>query len=233
MPACSPRTFSCSCAAGRRVSSEAISTFSFCRSASRRAILAAVVVLPEPCRPTSISGTGAGALRSIGCASEPSISTSWSWTILTTIWPGVTERMTSCADGARAHLVGERAHHVERDVGLDQRAAHLAHRLADVGLRQRAAPGQPVEDATEAFRQGFEHSSVSFQAYAPAGASALADAGLRSPAPVGFSYLRLFSELAGIYETPAGKSTKGRAAVTAMPGSSRGARPCRRRAPAR
>ena len=94
-PTCSPSTRSCSCAAGRRVSSEAISTFFFCRSVRRRASLAVVVVLPEPCRPTIISGTGAGAFRSIGTASAPSVSTSWSWTIFTTIWPGFTERISS------------------------------------------------------------------------------------------------------------------------------------------
>ena len=62
--------------------------------------------------------------------------------------------MTSCADGAGPHLVGEGAHDVERDVGLDQGAAHLAHRLVDVGLGQRAAPGQPVEDAGRGVRKG-------------------------------------------------------------------------------
>src|ERR1700722_17689230 len=40
-------------------------------------------------------GTGAGALRSIGSAVAPSVSTSWSCTILTTIWPGVTDFTTS------------------------------------------------------------------------------------------------------------------------------------------
>ncbi len=50
------------------------------------------------------------------------------------------------ADGLLLHPVDERAHHVERDVGLEQRAAHLAHGLADVGLGQRAAPRQLVED---------------------------------------------------------------------------------------
>ena len=33
--------------------------------------MAVVVVLPEPCRPTIMMTTGAGALRSIGCALEP------------------------------------------------------------------------------------------------------------------------------------------------------------------
>ena len=43
-----PRIASCSCAAGRRVSSEAISTRFLSRSVRRLAIFAVVVVLPEP-----------------------------------------------------------------------------------------------------------------------------------------------------------------------------------------
>ena len=54
------------------------------------------------------------------------------------------------ADGPLLHPVGKGAHHVERDVGLEQRAPHLAHRLADIGLGQRAAPRQLVEDRAEA-----------------------------------------------------------------------------------
>ncbi len=82
-------------AAGRRVSSDAISTLRFCTSVRRLAIFAVVVVLPEPCRPTIMMTTGAGALRSIGCASAPSVSISASCTIFTTIWPGVTDLITS------------------------------------------------------------------------------------------------------------------------------------------
>src|SRR5262249_20491890 len=51
--------------------------------------------LPEPCRPTIMIGTGAGALRSIGSPRVPRVSISWSCTIFTTIWPGVTDLMTS------------------------------------------------------------------------------------------------------------------------------------------
>ena len=50
-PTCWPSTASCSCAAGRFTSSEAISTLRLSRSVRRLAILAAVVVLPAPCRP--------------------------------------------------------------------------------------------------------------------------------------------------------------------------------------
>ena len=54
------------------------------------------------------------------------------------------------ADGLGLHLVGEVAHHLERHVGLEQRAAHLAHGLRHVAVGQRPAPGQLVEDARQA-----------------------------------------------------------------------------------
>ena len=66
------------------------------------------------------------------------------------------------ADGLLADLVGERSHDLERHVGLDERAADLAQRGRDVGLRQRAAAGEAVQDRAEAFLQRFEHSSSSF-----------------------------------------------------------------------
>ena len=61
------------------------------------------------------------------------------------------------ADRAVAHLVGEGAHHVERDVGLEQRAAHFAQRLVDVGLGERAAPRELVENAGELVGKALEH----------------------------------------------------------------------------
>ena len=59
----------------------------------------------------------------------------------------------SCTDRLLADALGEAPDDVERDVGLEQRAAHLAHRGVDVGLRQRTASRQPIENATELFRQ--------------------------------------------------------------------------------
>ena len=65
------------------------------------------------------------------------------------------------ADGLLAHLVGEGAHHFQRHVGLEQRTAHLAQRCRDIGLRQRAAAGQAVQDGAKALLKRFKH-SVSF-----------------------------------------------------------------------
>ena len=115
--------------------------------------MAAVVVLPEPCSPTSMMPTGGGrvevepvACPRAGSPAPPSISTRWSWTILTTIWPGVTERTTSWPTAFSRTRVDEVAHHRQRDIGLEQRDADLAHRRADIVLAQRAAAAQPVED---------------------------------------------------------------------------------------
>ena len=61
------------------------------------------------------------------------------------------------ADRLGAGAVDERAHDLERDVGLEQRAAHLAHRSVDVLLGERAAAGQLVQYAGELFGQALEH----------------------------------------------------------------------------
>ena len=92
--ACSPRTRSCSRAAGLEVSAGTSRGKRFFFSLIHLAILAAVVVLPEPCRPTSMITAGRP-LNSRSVVVPPSNSTSSSWTILVTICAGVTEVNTS------------------------------------------------------------------------------------------------------------------------------------------
>ena len=71
------------------------------------------------------------------------------------------DRPDNCsADRLLADFFGEAPDHIERDVRFQQRAAHLAHRRIDIGLRQRAAPRQPIEYATKLFRQIVEHLSL-------------------------------------------------------------------------
>ena len=53
------------------------------------------------------------------------------------------------ADRLRLHAVDEVAHHVERDIGFEQRAAHLAHGFRHVSLAQRALAGELVEDGAK------------------------------------------------------------------------------------
>ena len=61
------------------------------------------------------------------------------------------------ADRLLGRLVDELAHHRQRHVGLEQGDPDLAHRPAHVGLGQRAAAAQPVEDGAEAVAQTVEH----------------------------------------------------------------------------
>jgi hypothetical protein len=64
-----------------------------------------------------------------------------------TCWPGVTDLVTAAAGGLLLHRLDELARDGERNVGLQQRHAHLAHGGAHVILGQRALLGEPVEDA--------------------------------------------------------------------------------------
>ena len=61
------------------------------------------------------------------------------------------------ADRLGAGAVDERAHDLERDVRLEQRAAHLAHRGVDVLLGEGAAAGQFIQYAGELFGKALEH----------------------------------------------------------------------------
>src|ERR1051325_9909026 len=100
-PICSPSCRSCSSAAGR-YGSAATNPGAFCSSLSRRASLAAVVVLPEPCRPTSritVGPTDANSRGAARCAptfraksssDAPSMRAISSRTNFTTCWPGLT-----------------------------------------------------------------------------------------------------------------------------------------------
>ena len=61
------------------------------------------------------------------------------------------------ADRLLGRAVDELAHDRQRDVGLEQGDANLAHRAAHVGLVQRAAAAQAVEDAAQTIAQALEH----------------------------------------------------------------------------
>ena len=78
-----------SMAAGRRTSVETSSTRFFSRVLSHSASLAAVVVLPAPCRPASSTTAGGCTRRLSGRTPSPMTRTSSSWMILIRAWPGV------------------------------------------------------------------------------------------------------------------------------------------------
>ena len=72
---CRPSVWSCSTAAGRYTSA-ATRNGAFCSCLSRRASLPAVVVLPEPCSPTSRMTVGGTVAWAIGASFSPSMATS-------------------------------------------------------------------------------------------------------------------------------------------------------------
>ena len=109
-----------------------------------------VVVLPEPWRPTIRIGTGGRRRCEIGWAVAAEHGDELVVDDLDDLLAGRDRFRHRRADGAFGHALHEVAHHVERDIGLEQRAAHLAHGLAHVALRESAASAQLVEYAAQA-----------------------------------------------------------------------------------
>ena len=147
-------------AAGRYTSVLTISTFLFCFSISQRASLPALVVLPAPCRPASMTTTGRCARRLSPVLGSPMSRVSSSCTTLMKACPGVrlfvTSTPTARALTASVKLLTTR----QRDIGVEQREAHLAHRIGDVVVGQPAAAGERLERRGETGGQAVEHSAV-------------------------------------------------------------------------
>ena len=95
MFSCAPTTWSCFIAAGLYTSQATSNGFLPCFR-KRLASLPAVVVLPEPWRPTSIMTVGGFGEIAILLSVPPKSSTNSSFTIFTTCWPGVRDLSTSC-----------------------------------------------------------------------------------------------------------------------------------------
>ena len=106
--------------------------------------LPAVVVLPEPCRPTiRIGDRRQAAFRLSGTApSPPSASTRASLTILTTCWPGVTERSTS-APMARSRTLAMKS----RTTGSATSASSSARRTSRSASSTSASVSAPRRGA--------------------------------------------------------------------------------------
>ena len=122
---------------------------SFKRSAS----LPACVVLPEPCRPTSMMTDG-GASENCSRASAPPSKRDQ------LVVDDLDDRLrrasatrersapTACSLTRATNVFGD----AELDVGLEQRDAHFAQRLVDVALAEPAAAAQPREDRAQSAR---------------------------------------------------------------------------------
>ena len=113
--------------------------------------MAAVVVLPEPCSPTSMTATGGGALRSRPSARRRRVAAAehLDEMVVDDLDHHLRRRHRAqhlLADRLVAHRVDEIADHRQRDIGLEQRDADLAQRRVDIVLAQRATAAQPVED---------------------------------------------------------------------------------------
>ena len=168
-----PRMASCSIAAGRRVSSEAISTRLPSRSPEAARELGGGGGLARALQPDHQDRRGrrVDAQRRRRPLAAPARRTSSSCTILTTCWPGVTDFVTAWPRAFSCDRLHEVARHRQRDVGLEQRHAHLAQRGGDVLVAQRALAGQLVEDAGEPAAEVLEHGAPSRTPIAPVGAT--------------------------------------------------------------
>ena len=120
------------------MSSDAISTLRLSRWVRRRASFAVVVVLPEPCRPTIMMATGGTALKSMVWPSEPSVAISSSWTILTTIWPGVTD-LTTVAPTACSRTRSVKL----RTTSSETSASSSARRTSRIAASTSASDSEP------------------------------------------------------------------------------------------
>ena len=146
-------------AAGRRTSSDAISTRFFSLVWSISPSLADVVVLPEPCRPTI--RIGAGALPRSRCGLF--VAERFDQLVVHDLDDLLARRDGAddvFADGLGAHGLDEVFDDGQRHVGIDQGAADLAQALIDIGFGERAAPAELVEDPAEAGLQTVEHAST-------------------------------------------------------------------------
>src|SRR3546814_10727099 len=70
------------------------------------------------------------------------------------------------ADSLLGDLVDKAAGDRKRDIGLQQRHAHFAHRLADIGFRERTTPTQAVEHAAKPVAQALKHRPTPKRFYA-------------------------------------------------------------------
>ena len=98
--------------------------------------------------------------KSSGCAAPPISAVSSRATTPTSACPGVSEPTTSAPIALSRKVGDERLDDRQRDVGLEQRQAHFAQRVLDVGVGEARFAAQRLDDARQAFGQGFEHANA-------------------------------------------------------------------------
>ena len=116
-----------------------------------------LVVLPEPCRPVISTTEGSfvevQAHRSAAAEHRHHL-------VAHDAEHGLVRREAPehvLADRALAHPLQELLHHLEVDVGLEQRETDLAQRNVDVGRRERTAAPEGAEHALQPVTQRVEH----------------------------------------------------------------------------
>jgi hypothetical protein len=65
-----------------------------------------------------------------------------------------------CAERLGAHRIDEMLHHRQRDIRLQQRHAHFAQRVLDVGFREARFAADLLDDLGEPRGQGIEHGVI-------------------------------------------------------------------------
>ena len=114
--------------------------------------MAAVVVLPAPCRPASRITAGGCVANDSGAAAPPISAVSSRCTTPTSAWPGVSDADDLLAERLLPDRAMKSRDHRQRDVGLEQREAHFAQRVLDVGFGEARLAAQLLDDARQALR---------------------------------------------------------------------------------
>ena len=118
----------------------------------RRASLAAVVVLPDPCSPTSRRPAHQRGQFAVHDTDQRLAGRQRSGDLR--------------ADGLFPDPVDEVPDHRQRDVGFEQREPHFAQRVLDVVIGEPGLPAQLLDDAGKSLCEIVEHGdSVSVQAH--------------------------------------------------------------------
>ena len=169
-PVCSPRILSCCCAAGRRVSSEAIMTRRLTREAAAELGRHALRALAQAIADLGRRGGLARALQAhhqdddrrdgveveVGDGAAQHLDQ----VIVDDLDDHLARRDRADdvgADRLGPHPVDELADDRQGHVGFEQGGADLAQGRIDIGLGERTAPAKLVEDVTQTFAQTLEH----------------------------------------------------------------------------
>ena len=119
--------------------------------------MAAVVVLPEPFSPTSITTTGEGPPRSSCAGLLAQQPLQLAMDDLDEVLLGREAAQHLLTERVLLDRLDEVAHDRDVDVGFEERQAHVAQRFLDVPLGDSSLALQLAPQCFELLAQGFEH----------------------------------------------------------------------------